>query len=36
MMWSISSNEVTGLEWAFVALGVILDVLASAGTRRLR
>lgn len=36
MMWSISSDGVSGLEWAFVALGVLLDLLTWAGTRRLR
>lgn len=36
MVWSFSSNEVTGLEWALVGLGLSLDLLTWAGTRRLR
>ena len=27
-MWSISSNEVTGFEWAFVGVAVLIDVWA--------
>lgn len=36
MMWSIGSDGVHGAEWAFVALGVILDLLTWGGLRRLR
>jgi hypothetical protein len=33
-MWSISSNEVSGIEWLFVAIAVILDLITWAGLRR--
>jgi hypothetical protein len=34
-MWSISSNEVTGFEWAFVGVAVLIDIWAwSAFFRR--
>jgi hypothetical protein len=33
-MWSISSNEVTGYEWAFVGVAALIDVWAWSAFRR--
>ena len=33
-MWSISSNEVTGYEWAFVGVPVLIDIWPWAAFRR--
>jgi hypothetical protein len=33
-MWSISSNQVTGYEWAFVGVAVLLDLWAWSAFRR--
>lgn len=33
-MWSISSNEVTGFEWAAVGFAVLLDLWAWSAFRR--
>ena len=34
-MWGLSSDRVSGLEWAGVAIGLLLDVCTYAGIRRL-
>jgi hypothetical protein len=36
VMWSVNSDDVTGLEWLVVALGVALDLWMWALSRRLR
>lgn len=33
-VWSISSDQVTGAEWAFVGIGLLLDVWAWSAFRR--
>ena len=33
-MWSISSNEVAGFEWAFVGIGLLIDIWAWSAFRR--
>jgi hypothetical protein len=33
-MWSISSQEVSGIEWLFVGIALLLDVITWAAFRR--
>jgi hypothetical protein len=33
-MWSISSNRVYGIEWAFVGLALVIDLITWAAVRR--
>ena len=33
-MWSISSNEVTGFEWVFVGVALLIDIWAWSAFRR--
>jgi hypothetical protein len=34
-MWAISSDKVSGIEWLFVALALIIDLYTWSGLRRL-